>query len=113
MLPWDDPIPLTRAWCLWELFSAATCENVVLEVKLPEEEKPRFRQGLMKSMNAVMNTLVKVQVQRAEAFNPEDQKNIFAAIEGSCGFDHLNKTVKDQLRSWLLNTKRPIHQEKQ
>jgi len=18
--PWDDPIPLTRAWCLWELY---------------------------------------------------------------------------------------------
>ena len=21
LMPWDDPIPLTRAWCIWEILS--------------------------------------------------------------------------------------------
>ena len=34
LAPWRDPIPLTRAWCLWELFSAATPNVATLIVKL-------------------------------------------------------------------------------
>ena len=102
MAPWHDPVPLTRAWCLWEIFSAATAEGVVLDVRLPASEKVAFQSALTTDMLGVMNTLVRVQAERAEAWNAVDRDNIFEAIEKSCGFVHLNKTVKDQLRAWLL-----------
>ena len=25
LAPWDDPIPLTQAWCLWEIYSTLCC----------------------------------------------------------------------------------------
>jgi hypothetical protein len=35
--PWIDPIPLTRAWCLWEIF-CSNVQNSYFEVILPPKE---------------------------------------------------------------------------
>ena len=35
MSPWDDPIPLTRAWCLWEIMCAIENDGVSFVVRLP------------------------------------------------------------------------------
>ena len=100
--PWNDPLPLTRAWCLWEIFSAATEESVVLEIVLPEAERPKFLVSLYHNYESLMDTLVRVQVERSECSRMTDQERIFSAIKQSCGFGRLNETVKDQLRGWLL-----------
>ena len=68
MAPWSDPVPLTPAWCLWEIFSAATAEGVELKVRLPPAEQASFGTALDKDMKAAMNVLVRVQAERSEAF---------------------------------------------
>ena len=43
--PWDEPLPFTRAWCLWEIFSThVTAARMSLTMN-PEEQK-RFEQGM-------------------------------------------------------------------
>ena len=66
LAPWSDPIPLTRVWCLFEIFSAATTDGVALAVRLPPTERPAFEEALAKSFSVVMDTLVRVQSERAE-----------------------------------------------
>ena len=41
--PWDDPGPLKRSWCLWEIKTGAEGK---LEVILSREERARFRRFL-------------------------------------------------------------------
>ena len=41
--PWDAPVPLTRAWCLWELLCAVE-SNTKLEVTLSPAQAVAFAQ---------------------------------------------------------------------
>ena len=40
--PWDAPVPLTRAWCLWEIFCSHEAEGVELEVVLSDRDRAAF-----------------------------------------------------------------------
>ena len=41
MLPIEDPIPLTRAWCVWEIFCTVD-SGAELRVALPPSERSKF-----------------------------------------------------------------------
>jgi tetratricopeptide (TPR) repeat protein len=128
LAPWNDPRPLRRAWCLWEIFCAsgiglppvgedgetdtqaaggmASPDGAVatLDVRLPPSEQAGFECVLIEEMRAALDVLVAVQAERAEAFLPEDRDNIFRAIEASeGGFAAVNAVVKNQLRMWLVS----------
>ncbi|EGD83193.1 hypothetical protein PTSG_03824 [Salpingoeca rosetta] len=102
LTPWSDPVPLTRAWCLWEIFCSLSGEGVKLTIQLPEAERASLRTAVMDDFDAVVDTLVRVQAEKAEAWNPKDKEMIFKTIQASVGFAHLNEKVKDQMRSWCL-----------
>jgi hypothetical protein len=87
LAPWDDPIPLTRCWCLFEIFTAITAGEgkVELLVRLPASQRPAFVEALTNDFDVVMDTLVRVESQRAEAFLKTDQERIHAAIKASPG----------------------------
>lgn len=102
--PWADPIPMTRAWCLFEIQSAMH-QQVRLDIALPPSERHAFHAALAQDFDAVLDMLVRVQAERAEAFLPADKEMIFARIEElPGGFVALNERVKTQLRLWCLNT---------
>lgn len=108
--PWRDPLPLTRAWCLWEVFCAASVRDatspntaVSLDVRLPPAEARAFERALANDMRAALDTMVRVRAERAQAFYETDRNSIFRAIEASAGgFATVNAIVKDQLRQWLV-----------
>ncbi|EGD81999.1 hypothetical protein PTSG_02686 [Salpingoeca rosetta] len=104
LTPWSDPVPLTRAWCLWEIFCSLSQEGVTLTIQLPIAEREALKAALRADSEAVTDTLVRVQAERAEAWNPKDKEMIFKAIRDSVGFGHLNERVKEQMRSWCLQT---------
>jgi hypothetical protein len=49
--PWDAPEPLTRSWCLWELFSTAD-GGAQLEVVLNPAQNAAFQVALVRSPQA-------------------------------------------------------------
>jgi tetratricopeptide (TPR) repeat protein len=105
LAPWADPIPLTRCWCLFEIFTAIAAGEgeVELQVRLPASQRPAFVEALAGDFEVVMDTLVRVESERAEAFLEKDQERIHAAIKSSeGGHAQLDALVKDQLRAWLL-----------
>jgi hypothetical protein len=102
LAPWEDPIPLTRCWCLFEIFTAVAAGEgaVELQVRLPASQRPAFVEALAGDFDVVMDTLVRVESQRAEASLPTDQERIHAAIKSSeGGHAQLDALVKDQLRA--------------
>eukprot|EP00035_Acanthoeca_spectabilis_P016656 m.345245 g.345245 ORF g.345245 m.345245 type:complete len:659 (+) comp16554_c1_seq2:117-2093(+) len=101
--PWDDPIPLTRAWCLFEMYSTMR-SGVKLSIALPDAERGRLRAAVEHNPTALTDTMVQVQAERATSADPQDRDRIFKAImslEG--GFHELNVRVKALLRTWVLD----------
>ncbi|KAF0695341.1 Aste57867_13852 [Aphanomyces stellatus] len=99
--PLLDPIPLTRAWCLWEIFTAVHT-NATIHLAMPTEQWTHYRVSLRENYHAVLATLAAVDARRAEAWNPVDRDEIFRAIEAGVGFDALNGLVRRLVGGILL-----------
>ena len=45
--PWDDPTPLRRAWCLYEIHNALPESEIGFTAYLPESEVEQLRLGVI------------------------------------------------------------------
>ncbi|KAF0723179.1 hypothetical protein Ae201684P_021992 [Aphanomyces euteiches] len=99
--PLLDPIPLTRAWCLWEIFTAIQT-GASISLAMPTEQWTNYRVSLRQDYHAVIDSLQRVDARNAEAWNPRDKEEIFHAIEVSVGFDELNRRVRQLVAGILL-----------
>jgi hypothetical protein len=103
MTPWDAPIPLTRAWCLWEIYCALELEQqgkAQLLVRLPGNQRAAFLAGVKEDYADVMKALAAVDAEKAQAHSTQDRENILGAVRGSVGFAKLNSAVSGRLRDW-------------
>ncbi|XRB10325.1 EF-hand domain-containing protein [Pseudoscourfieldia marina] len=106
LMPWDDPIPLTRAWCIWEILSTIDDGKAKLEICLPEVEQKAFADFLVKKgADKVTVKMIGMDVQRAEAWKKDDRDAILNAVKVyPGGASEVNKRIKDQMRSWLIKS---------
>ena len=105
MSPWNSPVVLRRAWCLWEIFCSINAgEKVNFQICLPTSERTALKKGISENFNSILDALIAMDAQNAQAVNPKDRDMIFAVIKKECGFDVLNNMVKDQLRKWYVET---------
>lgn len=98
--PWNNPIPLTRAWCLWEILCSVQ-ENAKLTVALPSEEYKSFNSAIRNDFTAILTEFSNIQSKNAEAARAEDKEMIFQQVQETHSFHQLDSLVKDQLRQWL------------
>lgn len=104
LTPWRSPVPLRRAWCLWEIYSTLGTK-AKLSVCMSETEMSDFKRALIESVESVVNSLCTIDAETAEAGSQKDLDMIFAAVrtlEG--GFQTLNVTVLQEMRDWLLDS---------
>ncbi len=52
--PWNDPVPITRAWCLWEIMCALGQPGVSLVVRLPTAQVALFKTGVLQDAKSIM-----------------------------------------------------------
>mmetsp|Transcript_3297 Transcript_3297/g.4554 ORF Transcript_3297/g.4554 Transcript_3297/m.4554 type:complete len:310 (-) Transcript_3297:10-939(-) len=101
MEPWENPIPLTRVWCLWEVYCASNTK-CPFEVAMSVEESKRFRHTVRRDYHAFYKMLGTVDVHKSEAWNPLDKSRIFEVITQTVGFNQLNAKVFECLRDWII-----------
>ena len=53
LLPWHDPVPLTRAWCLWEILCNKTT-GAQLTIAMSDREKERLVETLTSDYQEIM-----------------------------------------------------------
>jgi hypothetical protein len=113
--PWGAPLPLTRSWCLWEIFCTVDCE-VQLRIALSPEQSAELRDALVRlparvllprvigrryaaaecrctarlaaqtnRFDDIARALSRIDTRRAESFLPEDAAQIAAAVRASAG----------------------------
>ncbi|KAJ3056529.1 Kinesin light chain 3, partial [Rhizoclosmatium hyalinum] len=54
--PWDDPIPLKRVWCIFELY-ASTVTNSQFHVAMSTDEETQFLNALVDNIDYFKNLL--------------------------------------------------------
>ena len=101
LAPWSDPIPLTRAWCLFELYCVFST-NSGFSITMSMDEQSKFVDDITNDRNAINQMLKTIDVRRSKCFIEDDRKLIFSAIEASVGFDNVNKLVIDKIKEWFL-----------
>eukprot|EP00808_Paulinella_micropora_P011235 g76372.t1 len=104
--PWRNPVPLTRSWCLWEIF-CTRLTKASFEICLSPTEVTDFEHALVKDFKSILDSLSRIDVKKEEAFKKEDQEKILALVEGMEGGAHeLNKAVLAEMRAWVVQAGR-------
>ena len=96
---WDGGAPLTRAWCLWELFGVAKAKKP-LEIALPESAYDRLV-VILKERRSIARMYPTIDVEKANCFSSVDLKAIHKAILAETSFEALDEIIKGQLRLWV------------
>lgn len=101
--PWTDPIPLTRAWCLWELY----CTEVTkakFSVAMTKPSTNAFIKEVCEDTEGTLNSIFDtINVIRSDSYKHTDKLQIFDVIINSVGFDKINEIVVDKLRNWAVD----------
>ena len=104
--PWNDPIPLRRGWCVWELF--CTIEGLKagecgFEIALSRRDVDRFIADVSACPGEAMNSMIgTIDCSSCDCTKMEDLLCIQEAISRSIGHSSLNKEILDLLTRWAV-----------
>ncbi|KAJ3028522.1 Kinesin light chain 3 [Rhizophlyctis rosea] len=102
--PWNQPVTLTRAWCVFELYAcSATKSN--FNVALPPGQWEEFKKSLLESGN-ILQTFANIKSEDAQASEKEDLEAIQQAVRESVGFGALDRAVFKVLFDWMVTVLR-------
>ena len=99
--PWDSPLPLKRAWCLWELYCSHQA-GVPFSVCLGPAEQRAFEAAILEDFDAVFAAFSQIDVATASAARLSDQEAIRGAVEEEVGFARLNAIAIGRIREWVF-----------
>lgn len=97
-IPWNDPEPLRRSWCVWELFCTIQ-EKCRFDVAMDEENNRRFLTAITNS-HGFEDYFGEIDCERSEATIPRDRELIFQAISQGIGFVRLNRLIREFMKNW-------------
>jgi hypothetical protein len=100
LAPWDRPLPLTRAWCLWELYCTVDT-GTTFSVCLGPAQRTAFEVALLESYDVLMNAFAGIDVAHSQAGQEADRLMILGEAEklpGGC--DALNAIALAEMRRW-------------
>ena len=100
--PWDNPIPLQRAWCLWEIYCALKTKSTFNLIMSPSESE-RFHAMILDEIDNFYMMLGNVDLRNSQAWNPADRSRIFEVVEKTVGFGRLNTLVIGAIRHWIIS----------
>merc|ERR1712100_1000647 len=90
-----------RLWCVFEAFTA-TQKGIDFTILLSRDANEAFVE-LMKSagLQEVRDDMQRIDVRKAKATEPADERAIHRYIEKTTGYDAVNAAVKDKLKDCL------------
>jgi len=105
--PLEAAIPLTRAWCIWEIFCTID-SNSDLVVALPPDEHTKFQHMIMDDFGKLVEYVMQVNSEKSDAFSSEDKQKIHNVVRERCknGFHTVDKIVCQGLQKWLADSAR-------
>jgi hypothetical protein len=109
-LRWADPIPLGRAWCVFEM--GTTLEvGAGLKVIMPPADVASFKHALENNFDSLTYKTCRVDVEKATAREASDLLNIQRAIVEGGGFLKTNQLVIGAMKGWMVEEARSALEE--
>eukprot|EP00928_Gymnodinium_smaydae_P061315 TRINITY_DN4541_c0_g1_i4.p1 TRINITY_DN4541_c0_g1~~TRINITY_DN4541_c0_g1_i4.p1 ORF type:complete len:603 (-),score=85.92 TRINITY_DN4541_c0_g1_i4:229-2037(-) len=101
--PWSSPLPLKRAWCLWEMYCTVQ-GGAKFTVALGSSDHAAFEDALLKDGHkSLLDALSNINVAEAAADNPKDHEMIMKAVEATPdGYSGFNALAMAEMRRWVL-----------
>jgi hypothetical protein len=75
LTPWRSPVPLRRAWCLWEIYSTLSFPHAQLSVCMSDAEMSSFHRALIEEFDSILLSLCCIDAETAEAGSKQDLDN--------------------------------------
>jgi tetratricopeptide (TPR) repeat protein len=102
--PWNDPIPLSRAWCLFELY--CTIQNSCkFDIAMSKEQTRQFFEDMALHGREKVNTMfASIKLENSECYKREDQEKILQVVRETVGFEKVNQMIFDRFRAWVIKT---------
>ena len=101
MSPFEDPIPLKRAWCIYEICNTKRL-GASLDITMPAQEHKRFIKALTCGEFDFNDWITNIDIEKAGAYDPNDKAMIMDLVTKSPGsVPGLNRTVVIALCEWL------------
>jgi len=99
---WNDPAPLGRSWCVWEIYGSIRNDKPLQAVFAPGQDEA-FLEVLLGDADQVTQHIADIDTRKATYFKVGDQAMITKAIESTLtqGFVTLNAVILQRLRTWL------------
>ncbi|KAJ3028850.1 Kinesin light chain 3 [Rhizophlyctis rosea] len=101
LTPWNDPITLTRAWCVFELYAAAITKSN-FHISLPPSDNALFYKSMSHDTNVYYHATAALDAEQSKATEQDDLIAIQTAIRQSVGFAELNRIVLELLFNWMV-----------
>jgi len=104
LAPWDNPMYVKRAWCLFELFTAIQHHNEVdITIVLPPAERKGFESAMegagYSSLDAVLSGIDSAAAEASVTADLEAIRQHIKDLPG--GFDALDAEVQLHLQGWF------------
>jgi tetratricopeptide (TPR) repeat protein len=106
MSPWQNPLYLTRVWCIFEMHTAHK-NNCDISIEMPSREREKLKSTVLKNPKAydkLFDALGKTKIEHAEATVEADKVNILELVEAGGGTDSLNNDVNNLFRNWIFGS---------
>ncbi len=110
LCPWDEPRPLKRAWCLWEIVCTIITKSELI-LQFSKEQELTFKQRLFDDFEVILKVLSNIDVEKAQCYDPKDQKRILSAVKAlddGDGIHYVNVLLSEKMRKWLLASTKSI-----
>jgi tetratricopeptide (TPR) repeat protein len=129
ILEWENPRPLTRVWCVWEMLCSSLETNIRFQVVMPPNSRVAFQRALVGDFDALTTKTCTVDLRNAEAYHggecleknsdgiccdvtsgkimecPNDKARIFKACETAIegGIEVVNQRVIQLMIDWMIS----------
>jgi tetratricopeptide (TPR) repeat protein len=101
--PWNDPVPFTRAWCIFEVYCTAEADNK-FEIAMGEGDRRKFLEDVRKDPdNCINQMLATIRAEKSQCFSEDQRKRIFSVIQETVGFAEIDSLVFEQYRDWVIS----------
>ncbi|ORY29236.1 TPR-like protein, partial [Rhizoclosmatium globosum] len=100
--PWENPIPLKRVWCIFEVY-ACTITSSNFHIAMTSQEELTFIDALH-TPERFHTVLANINSHKSESWNPSDRDSIFEVIQQTVGFVALDRLVFDTISNWVLSS---------
>ncbi|KAJ3101656.1 Kinesin light chain 3 [Phlyctochytrium planicorne] len=104
--PWENPIPFTRAWCVFEIYSCYLT-NSNFHVAFSPGESEKFSEGLRNDPSTFFRIMNHISISKAESFIPTDRERILEVVDKLAksdefsGRDNLDRLILGVFQDWM------------